>query len=428
MSINLSKIYRYSIIYLLLIISIDGFGQEKITQFRGPLRNGFYPDKNLLTEWPEGGPSIVMKIGGIGEGYSSAVVHNNIIYTSGLKDTMDVVSAFDMKGKLLWEKPFGIAFLKAHPETRNTPTIQGNKLFISSGSGEIVCMDARSGKIIWKRNPHIEFRGNFSVWGPAESLLLTDNAVIYTVGGEDASVVALNKNNGELIWKSPSTGVAEAYCSPIIIDRNGRKIILVELERDLLGINPLSGKILWTFNLRPKEESRLTWLNHTNAPLYKNGEIFITRGYNMDALMLSLSEDGNKVSLKWKNPILDTHIGGVVEVNGFIYGSNWVSNSKGNWVCQEWNTGKVMYEQEWFNKGAILYADGHLYCIEEKNGNIALVLPDPSGFKVKSTFRVKEGTGPYFSHPTIYNGNLLVRHGDVLMIYDITNKNRNLNK
>ena len=87
-----------------------------------------------------------------------------------------------------------------------------------------------------------------------------------------------------------------------------------------------------------------------------------------------------------------------------------------------------MYEQEWFNKGAILYADGHLYCIEEKNGNIALVLPDPSGFKVKSTFRVKEGTGPYFSHPSIYNGNLLVRHGDVLMIYDITNKNRNLNK
>ena len=343
MSINLSKIYRYSIIYLLLIISIDGFGQEKITQFRGPLRNGFYPDKNLLTEWPEGGPSIVMKIGGIGEGYSSAVVHNNIIYTSGLKDTMDVVSAFDMKGKLLWEKPFGIAFLKAHPETRNTPTIQGNKLFISSGSGEIVCIDPRSGKIIWKRNPHIEFRGNFSVWGPAESLLLTDNAVIYTVGGEDASVVALNKNNGELIWKSPSTGVAEAYCSPIIIDRNGRKIILVELERDLLGINPLNGKILWTFNLRPKEESRLTWLNHTNAPLYKNGEIFITSGYNMDALMLSLSEDGNKVSLKWKNPILDTHIGGVVEVNGFIYGSNLVSNSKGNWVCQEWNTGKVMY-------------------------------------------------------------------------------------
>lgn len=287
-------------------------------------------------------------------------------------------------------------------------------------------MDARSGKIIWKRNPHIEFKGKFSVWGPAESLLLTDNAVIYTVGGADASVVALNKNNGELIWKSPSTGVAEAYCSPIMINRNGNKIILVALERDLLGINPLNGEIIWNFDLRPEEANRLTWLNHTNAPLYKNGEIFITRGYDMYALMLSLSEDGKKISLKWKNRTLDTHIGGVVEINGFIYGSNWVSNSKGKWVCQEWNTGKVMYEQDWFNKGAILCADGHLYCMEEKDGNISLVLPDPSGFKVKSTFRVTEGKGPYFSHPTIYNGNLMVRHGEVLMIYDITNRNRNM--
>ncbi len=427
MTVNQRYIQRFIIISLLLIISAEGIGQEKTTQFRGPFRNGSYPDVNLLTEWPAGGPAVVLKIVGIGEGFSSGVIHNDIIYTAGLKDTMDVVSAFDMKGKLLWEKPFGKAYLKAHPETRNTPTIQGNRIFIKSGTGDVVCMDARSGKIIWKRNPHAEFRGKFSVWGPAESLLLTENAVISTVGGEDASVVALNKNNGGLIWKSPSTGVAEAYCSPILINRNGNKILLVELERDLLGINPVNGKILWTFDLRPEAADRLTWLNHTNAPLYKNGEIFITRGYDMDALMLSLSDDGRKVSLKWKNPVLDTHTGGVVEVNGFIYGSNWISNSKGKWVCLDWNTGKVMYEQEWFNKGAILYADGHLYCIDEQKGNIALVIPDPSGFKVKSTFSIKEGTGPYFSHPTIYDGKLLVRHGDVLMIYDIKNKDRKLN-
>ena len=424
MTINPGMKFRYSIICLLLIISINASGQKKITQFRGPLRSGIYPDMNLLTEWPEGGPKVVTKIEGIGQGYSSAVVHKNIIYTSGLKDTMDVVSAFNMNGKLLWETAFGIAWRKTHPETRCTPTIEGNRIFISSGSGEVVCMNARSGKIIWKRNPTEEFRGKFSVWGPAESLLLTDNAVIYTVGGEDASVVALNKKNGKLIWESPSTGVAKAYYSPIMIDRNGTKIILIELERELLGINPATGEILWTFNLRPEEESRLTWLNHANIPIYKNGEIFITRGYDMYALMLSLSEDGQKVSLKWKDKLLDTHIGGVVEVNGFIYGSNWISNTNGNWVCIEWDTGKVMYEQEWFSKGAILYADGHLYCMEEKNGNVALVSPDPSGFKVISTFRVTEGTGTYFSHPSIYNGNLLIRHGDVLMIYDIKMKKK----
>lgn len=416
------NVCHFGIFFFLLIISIELFGQKKVSQFRGPLRSGIYSDKNLLPNWPEGGPEMLLKIEGVGQGYSSAVIYKNVIFTSGLKDTVDIVSAFNGKGKLLWQTSFGIAWRKTHSETRNTPTIQGNRIFISSGSGEVVCLNARSGKIIWKRNPTEEFRGKFSVWGPAESLLLTDNAVIYTVGGEDASVVAFNKKNGNLIWKSPSVGVAKAYYSPIMIDRNGTKIILVELERELLGINPRNGEILWTFNLRPEEVSRLTWLNHANVPIYKNGEIFITRGYDMYALMLTLSEDGQKISLKWRNKLLDTHIGGVVEVNGFIYGSNWITNTNGNWVCLDWDTGKVMYEHKWYSKGAILYADGYLYCIEEKNGNVALVLPDPTGFKIVSTFRVSEGTGPYFSHPTIYDGKLLIRHGNVLMIYNILDK------
>jgi len=417
------KIISCCIFFLLLIITLHGCRrQEGITQFRGPSRNGYYPDENLLTEWPEGGPAAVLKIEGLGEGYSSAVIHNNIIYTSGLKDTMDVVSAFNMKGKLLWEKAFGTSWKGAHPGTRNTPTLEGNKIFIASGSGEVVCMNARSGKIIWKKDPIKEFKGKFSVWGPAESLLLSENAIIYVVGGEDASVVALNKDNGSLIWKSPPTGGVKAYCSPVLIDRNGIKIILVELQRDLLGINPENGNILWSFDLRPEDESRVSWLNHTNSPLYKNGEIFITRGYDINALMLSLSEDGSEVNLKWKNPVLDTHVGGVVEVNGYIYGSSWITNTQGNWICQEWETGRVMYEQEWFNKGEVIYADGHLYCIEEKDGNTALVLPDSSGFKIISTFRVMEGTGPYWAHPTICDGRLLIRHGDVLMIYDIKQK------
>lgn len=411
---------RYFIICILLIISVEGSAQKKITQFRGPLRSGIYPDKNLLTKWPEGGPPVVMKIDGIGQGFSSAVVHENIIYVTGLKDTLDVVSAFDIRGKLLWRTEYGTGWIKAHTETRNTPTIEGSRIFLASGSGDVNCIDSKTGKIIWKRNPSKEFKGKFSVWGPAESLLLTDNSVIYIVGGEDASVVALNKTDGKLSWKSPPVKDAKAYYSPVMIERNGTKIILVELEREFLGIDPVNGKILWTFDLRPEEPDRLTWLNHANIPVYKNGEIFITRGYDMYALMLSLSDDGHSIKLKWRDRTLDTHIGGVVEVNGYIYGSNWISNSKGKWVCVDWKTGKVMYEHDWFSKGSILYADNHLYCMEEKNGNVALVLPDPTGFKIVSTFRVVEGDGPYFSHPSIYNGKLYIRHGDVLMVYNIS--------
>jgi outer membrane protein assembly factor BamB len=413
------RIYTLISILLFSILLYTASGQGSITQFRGPNRDGIYPDKNLLKKWPVEGPKLLLEIKGLGEGYSSAVIYNNVIYTTGQKDTLDFIFAFDIKGKSLWQKAIGTAWYKSRPGARNTPTIQDDRIYIESGIGEVVCLNAISGEIIWKRNPSKEFKGKFSVWGPAECLLLIENKVICTVGGGDASVVALDKKDGILIWKSPSVNDARAYCSPQIIDRNGNKIILIELETEILGINPADGKIFWTFGLQPHNPDSLSWLNHTNIPLYKNGEILITRGYNINAVMLSLSPDGRKVSLKWENPALDTHVGGVVEYKGYIYGSTWTSNSMGNWACLNWDTGKLMYDTEWFTKGAILCADGLFYCMEEKSGNVALVQPDPAGFKVISTFQVKEGTGPYFSHPSIYDGKLLIRHGDVLMIYDI---------
>ena len=124
------KIYYMFVILLSSISLLTATGQGKIIQFRGPDRDGCYPDINLLKKWPAGGPALLLKITGTGDGFSSPLIYNNIIYTSGLKDTMDVVSAFDMKGKLLWQTAVGTAWLKAHSETRNTPTIQDNRIYI----------------------------------------------------------------------------------------------------------------------------------------------------------------------------------------------------------------------------------------------------------------------------------------------------------
>ena len=414
-------ILRHSVLFIILLLSVTSQAQNTVTQWRGPERSGIYPEKNLQSVWPEEGPKMILKIEGIGKGYSSAVIHDQKIYVAGLKDTLDVLAAYDLEGKPIWEKAIGRSWFKSYPETRNTPTIEDDRVYIRSGMGDLACLNALNGELIWKRNPYTEFNGKPAYWGMAESVLLTDDAVIYTVGGSDASVVALDKKTGDLVWKSPSVADdGQSYSSPAIIDRNGNKLILVQLQRNLLGINPRNGEFLWTYSLRPDADSLVNWLNHTNTTVYKNGEIFITRGYDMDAIMLSLSEDGSSVALKWKNNVLDTHHGGVVEVNGYIYGSNWINNTKGNWVCLEWDTGKLMYEKEWFNKGSIIYADNHLYCLEDKNGNLALVLPDPDGFNVQSTFRITHGSGPFWAHPTIYDRKLLVRHGEVLMVYDIT--------
>jgi hypothetical protein len=138
--------------------------------------------------------------------------------------------------------------------------------------------------------------------------------------------------------------------------------------------------------------------------------------------LLTLANDGRSVSLKWKNADLDTHHGGVVLIDGNLYGSNWESNSKGKWISVNWMTGKTNWEKDWFTKGSIVSTDGMLYCYEERQGHVALVQPDTKEFKIISTFKVNGGEGPFWAHPVIYNGMLFLRHGSSLMIYDIKNK------
>jgi outer membrane protein assembly factor BamB len=161
---------------------------------------------------------------------------------------------------------------------------------------------------------------------------------------------------------------------------------------------------------------------HPNTPIYHDGQVYITSGYNAGGVMLKLSEDGSSIQELWKDDTLDTHHGGVILVDGHLYGANWQNNSRGKWVCLDWKTGKALYEQEWKCKGSILYAEGMLYCYEEKDGNVALVKATPEGFNPISTFQVTQGKERHWAHPVICDGRLYIRHGNVLLCYDVKAK------
>jgi outer membrane protein assembly factor BamB len=188
---------------------------------------------------------------------------------------------------------------------------------------------------------------------------------------------------------------------------------------DLVAVDPETGDLSWVYKYFNPEWSERRSLILVNTPIFKEDEIFISKGYDYPSVMLKLDPAGTSVQEKWVNRTLDTHHGGFVHVEGYIYGSNWTNNRLGNWVCLDWETGEVQYEVEWHNKGSVIFADGMLYCYEEKSGNIALVKPNPKTFEVVSSFKVDLGSGPHWAHPTIYNGKLYVRHGDVLMVYNI---------
>ena len=158
------------------------------------------------------------------------------------------------------------------------------------------------------------------------------------------------------------------------------------------------------------------------TPLYRDGKLFIANGYHFIGLQIQLSDDGTSAEVVWKSKEIGPHHGGAVLIGDYIFSSNYHSNSMGDWVCVDWNSGETKWATRWFNKGSIISADNMLYLYEEKTGNVALARPNPEKLDIVSTFRINKGEGPYWAHPVIKDKKLYIRHGEVLMVYDISNK------
>jgi outer membrane protein assembly factor BamB len=389
------------------------------SEWRGPNRTGVYAEKGLLKEWPAEGPKMLWHLDSIPTGHSSAAIAHNTVYLTGLKDSMDYLMAIDMEGKLKWQVPYGRGWDESFTDSRCTPTIEDERIYLSSGRGDLACVNALSGEIIWQVKANEMFEGECGEWGISESLLLYNDLVFYTPCGKKTTMIALNKMTGETVWESKSIDDKSAYVSPLLIDRNGKKQIVTVTEENAIGVNPENGNIDWQFDYGSYAAGEWKANINTNTPLYQDGKIFITNGYDHHSVMLDLNEDAMSVKVAYVDSLLDVHHGGAVHIDGYIYGANWEHNRMGRWVCLEWETGKEMYETEWENKGSIISDEGMLYCYDEKDGNVALVKADPKEFKLTSKFKVPYGKGPYWAHMVINEGVLYVRHGNALMAYSI---------
>jgi outer membrane protein assembly factor BamB len=410
---------RYSFLSIFLICSVSLFSQE-IVEFRGIKRTGHYNETGLLKEWPENGPELLLEIEGIGKGYSHPIVVKDKIFVTGKKtDDTDAISAYDMSGNLLWETVYGRSWERTYSDSRCTPTYENGKLYLASGMGEICAVDAQSGKIIWKVDAIEKYSGEVPRHGDSESPLLVNDVVVYTTGGEKVSLVAFNKRDGSEVWKTKSLGGEKSYASSVLVNHRGEDIILTQTAENLIAVRPWDGDIIWHYNLIQFHGTHQGRGAQTNPAIYNENEVFVTSGYDHPATMFSIGENNQSATLKWKNETLNTHFGGVVLVDGNLYGSNWQHNSRGRWACVDWDSGKTNWEEEWNNKGSIIYADGMLYLYEEKSGNVALAEPSQEKLKIISTFKVEKGEGPHWAHPAIYDGKLFIRHGNVLMVYNL---------
>ncbi len=401
-------------IFIVFILSVNA----QVTQWRGPNRDGHFADTTLLKSWPESGPKLILEVKKIGKGWSSPIWADGTIYTTGMIDTMDYLSSIDMQGNIKYQVSYGRSWNKSYPDTRSTPTVDGDRIYVQSGTGRLACINRETGDEIWAVDVDKDFESEYHTWGNSETPLIVDDKVICSPGGKKTSIVAFNKITGELVWESKSLGGERGYASACIYEYKNFRYILAVISTHLIALVPETGEIAWSYkylNLEIWDKTGLIW---TNTPVFHEDEIFLTMGYNYPAVMLKMDSTGTSVSEKFTDHTFDNHHHGVIYYDGYLYGSNWENNRRGKWICMKWDTGEIKYVESWDTKGNIIMADGLLYCYNEK-GNVGLVKPDPNGFDVISQFKITEGAGPHWAHPFIADGKLLVRHGDVLLVYDI---------
>ena len=410
-----------SLITLTVLLGCGTLIAEDVVRFRGNNSQGLYNETGLKKSWPEEGLMPKWFSDDIGEGWSGIAKVKDRIYVNGLDPNdskKEALVCLDLDGKKLWYKTLGSVWTAAYPQTRATPTYvvgekpEDDRIVIYCGAGEIFCLAAKDGEILWQKDLAKTYETDFGNWGIAESVIAKDGVIYATVCGKKALAVALNLADGSPVWESEPNGDKVAYVTPTIYE--GKLIVMT--AKYVTGLDIKTGKQLWRDDYQSiTGPVRMPGINCV-TPLVKENKMFVTSGFQQGGVMFEILPDDKGIEKRWTNKALDTYYGGVVELDGKIYGG-----SQGEkWVCLDWETGETVYNEQWerLGKGATIVADGMLYLYEEKRGTVGLVKPGDK-FDVVSSFAIDFGSKEHWAHPVISDGVLYIRHGNVLGAYDI---------
>ena len=384
-------------------------------QWRGPDRTGVSKETGLLKEWPKAGPALRWKITDLGTGYSSPAIAKGQVYVQTTKKEEEFAVALDEKtGKQVWSTPIGKVGINKGPQypgSRATPTVDGDHLYCLASDGELVCL-ATDGKIKWQKNLAKEFDGKVGWWAYSESVLIDGDTLVCTPGGEKATLAALKKETGEVIWKAavPGGDIAD-YASIMMIEGGGRKQYVQYLRNSLVGIDAKTGKFLWKHTRTQDMGASIL------TPIVQGDKVFIA-GSRTGGALLELKAEGDGVIAKeiYFDRTVAPSIGGAVLVDGYLYGSS------GETVfCADFATGKVKWTDRSVGPSSVCFADGRLYARGHDSGTVVLIDPSPEAYKEVGRFKPAERSKiQAWPHPVIANGGLYLRDQDALLCYEIS--------
>lgn len=395
-------------------------------QFHGPMRDSICRDEGLLQGWPSQGPELLWTLEGLGRGYSSVAIVDGVIFTMGDRPDGDGEAQFVVTYNLqtrkeLWATPIGPAYSDGGP--RCTPSVDGDRVYAIGTEGDLVCLDAESGEMIWRRKFDEDFGSQSTPgWKFCESPLIDEGQLICTPGGADATMVALNKENGDVIWKFavPDLGAKggdnAGYSSPIVAEICGVRQYVHMIGRGVVGVDAATGRFLWGYNRIANNVANVT------PPVVRGDYVFATTAYNTGSVLLEISREGDAFNAEevyfLPSREFQNHHGGIVLVGNYVYGGH--GPNRGEPTCLDLATGELMWQERSPARGSasVIYADGHLVFRYDR-GEVLLIEASPDELRIKGQFQAPEDDGPAWAHPAIHQGKLYLRHANLLMCYDL---------
>ena len=386
-------------------------------RWRGPKGTGISDEKGLLSEWPEEGPKLLWRVDkALGRGFSGVAIAGERIFGMGNVDRKCHLIALSKKdGSRLWATPVG----GGNPNC--TPTVDGDRVYALGREGNFVCCEVETGELIWSKSFPRDFGGRMmSGWGYSESPLIDGDVLVCTPGSNDALVVALDKKTGETIWKGGVDTVGSrgkdgaGYSSVVISNAGGIKQYVQLTGRGVFSFEAKTGRLLWDYNRIANGTANIP------TPLVQGDHVFCSTGYGTGAALLKINKFGGDLSAEevyfLNSKDLQNHHGGMVLVGDHLYGFG-----SGGLICLNFKSGDIAWSDRSVGKGSLMYADGHLYCLGERN-SLALVAANPKKYVEKGRISIPKTGRPSWAHPVVAGGRLYIRDQHTLTCYDVLAK------
>lgn len=405
---------RFALLLTLLLAHTSTstpFAQPDWPQWHGPDRTAISTETGLVKAWPANGPPVVWSISGLGEGYGSVAIKGDRIYVQGVKDSQSSVFCLNRAGgKTVWVTVLGPRLGQDKgPGPRGTPTVENDRLYALAESGDLGCLKIADGSVVWRRNILKDFGGRNPKWLISESPLIDGDRLVVTPGGEGASIVALDKTTGKTIWTTKELSDEAAYSSCVAADIGGVRTIVGFTGRAGVGVRASDGKLMWRYERVSNNTANIA------TPIVHDNKVFYTSDYGTGCALLGLKAEGGQVKAEeiYFSREMMNHHGGVVLLNGYLYGFNNAILS-----CVEFATGKTVWRDRSVGKGTLTYADGQLYLLGENNV-VGLADASPAGYKEKGRFQIADQGWPSWAHPVVCGGRFYIRNQGTLACYDI---------